>query len=290
MNRYVQMFIAVLALLTVSACSKVPSGYVGVKVYLLGGDKGVESEELGVGRYYIGVNEELHLFPIFTQNYVWTKDPAESSPNDESITFQTIEGMNVNADVGISYQIDRTKVSKIFQKYRKGIDEITDIYLRNMVRDAFVAKASVLEVESVYGKGKSALLESVESRVKTQTEKLGITIERIYFVGGLRLPKAVVTALDNKIAATQRAQQRENEVAEAKAEANKVRAKAIGEADAVRSAAAAEAERIAKLGKALRDNPEVIKLNFIQKWDGTLPKVMSGDDGSIMLMLSPDDK
>lgn len=288
MNKYFRFIIIMLATVMLTACSKVPSGYVGVKVYLLGGDKGVESEELGIGRYYIGMNEELYLFPTFTQNYVWTQDPAEGSPNDESISFQTIEGMNVSADVGISYRINKTEVSTIFQKYRKGIDEITDVYLRNMVRDAFVAKASTLEVESVYGKGKSALLEAVEKRVRQQTEDLGIIIERIYFIGGLRLPQAVTKALDAKIAATQKAQQRENEVAEAKAEADKVRAKAAGEADAVRLAAQAEAERITSLGRSLRDNPEVVKLNFIQKWDGTLPKVMSGSEGNIMLMLSPE--
>lgn len=274
-----------------AGCSKVPAGNVGVKVYLLGGDKGVDSEELGPGRYWIGVNEDLFLFPTFTQNYVWTKDPTEGSENDESISFQTTEGMEVGADVGISYHIDPTKVADIFQKYRKGVNEITDIYLRNMVRDAFVAEASVLPIEAVYGKGKSDLLTSVEERVKAQTQELGIVIERIYFIGGLRLPDSVVKALNAKIEATQKAQQRENEVAEAIAEANKVREKAKGEADAVREQASAEAERLEKLGKALRDNPEVVRLNFINKWDGTLPKVISngsGGGGDILLMLSPD--
>ena len=69
-----------------TACSKVPSGHVGVKVYLLGGEKGVDSEELGVGRYYIGINEELYLFPTFKQNYVWTADEREGSESNESFT------------------------------------------------------------------------------------------------------------------------------------------------------------------------------------------------------------
>lgn len=108
----------------------------------------------------------LFVFGVAASYLVSAKDPAEGSPNDESITFQTVEGMEVGADVGISYHIDPKKVSNIFQKYRKGITEITDIYLRNMVRGTFVAEASQLEVESVYGKGKNNLLMSVESRVK----------------------------------------------------------------------------------------------------------------------------
>ena len=34
--------ILVLMILFISACSKVPAGHVGVKVYLLGSDKGVQ--------------------------------------------------------------------------------------------------------------------------------------------------------------------------------------------------------------------------------------------------------
>lgn len=288
MNNYMRYATLILAasMLILTGCSKVPAGHVGIKVYLLGGDKGVESEELGVGRYWIGINEELFIFPTFTQNYVWTKDPLEGSENDESITFQTSEGMNVGADVGISYHVVGPKVNDIFTKYRKGIDEITDIYLRNMVRDAFVNVSSKVPVESVYGRGKSELLAAVEERVRKQTEDIGIIIERIYFIGGLRLPPSVIAALDAKIAATQKAQQRQNEVAESLAEADKVRALAKGKADAVREAAAAEAERITLLGTSLRENPQVITLNFIKQWDGKLPKVMAGED-QIMMMLSP---
>ena len=42
-----------------TSCRKVPAGYVGVKVYLLGGAKGVDSEKLGVGRHFIGFNEAI---------------------------------------------------------------------------------------------------------------------------------------------------------------------------------------------------------------------------------------
>ena len=104
---------------------------------------------MSVGRYCIGFNEDLYLFPTFTQNYVWTQNKAEGSPNNESITFQTTEGMSVNADVGISYHIKPSKVTTVFLKYRKGVDEITDIFLRNIVRDALNTAASKKPVIAV---------------------------------------------------------------------------------------------------------------------------------------------
>lgn len=125
------LFITIFGL---SACVTVPAGNVGIKVNLLGSDKGVDDEQKSVGRYMRGMNESWFIFPTFTQNYVWTKNPTEGSENDESITFQTKKGMSASADVGISYHIKAYSVFKVFQKYRKGVDEITDIFLRNMVR------------------------------------------------------------------------------------------------------------------------------------------------------------
>ena len=171
-----------------AACAKVPAGHVGIKLYLLGGEKGVDIEELGPGRYWIGLNEELYLFPTFTQNYTWTKEPVDRDDTDESITFQTDQGLAVNADVGISYHVDPAKVTTLFQKYRKGIEEITDIYLRNMVRDALVTEASTRQIEMVYGSGKAELLAAVEKRVRAQVEPLGINLERLYWAGEFRLP------------------------------------------------------------------------------------------------------
>ena len=76
--KFAKMMLIALLALTMVACSKAPAGHVGVKYYLLGGDKGVDSEELPPGRYWIGVNEELYLFPTFTQNYVWTAGNPKS--------------------------------------------------------------------------------------------------------------------------------------------------------------------------------------------------------------------
>jgi len=257
-----------------SACSKVPAGNVGVKVYLLGKSKGVDSEELGPGRYWVGFNEELYLFPTFTQNYTWTLDKNEGSQVDESITFQTSGGMNINADVGISYSIDPKKVNLIFQKYRRGITEITGTFLRNMVRDAFVAEASTRDVEDVYGAGKSELLLNVEKRVRDQVKPIGINVERIYFVGGLRLPQKVTDAIDAKLRATQKAQQVQREVMQTKAEAEKVVVQADGEAKAILARAKANAEANRLLSQSL--TPALIQYEALKKWDGILPKVSGG--------------
>ncbi len=239
----------------------------------MGGKKGVDHESLGTGRYWIGINEELYLFPTFTQNYVWTAGEDEGSEEDESITFQTIEGMTVGADVGISYSIVPDKVPLIFQKYRRGVTEITDTFLRNMVRDAFVQASSTQSVEYVYGKGKSELIRSVEFNVQEQVKDIGIKIERVYLIGELRLPEQVVQALNSKIKATQESQQRENEVKTAEAEAKKKIAEAEGQAQSILKVAKAQAEANIILAKSITS--ELVKYKSVEKWDGVMPKIVS---------------
>lgn len=264
------LMVIILLFVIVFSCTKVPAGNVGVKVYLLGSEKGVDTEELGVGRYYIGINEELYLFPTFQQNYIWTKDKNEGSPNDESFTFQTSEGLGVNADVGISYHLNPKKISSVFQKYRKGIEEITDVFMRNYVRDAFNNIGSQYPVESVYGKGKTQLIQKVQDKISPELEEQGIIIDKLYWIGTIRLPDVVEKALNAKIEATQRAEQRENELREAEAEAAKKIAIAQGEAQANKI-------RLSTINKTLIEYEQMQnQKEAIKKWDGKLPNVTSG--------------
>ncbi|MDG2539575.1 prohibitin family protein [Dyella jiangningensis] len=274
MKRVVKLSLSLSALL-LAACSKVPAGNVGVKFQMYGDGKGA-LQELPPGRYWVGWGYEMYTFPTFTQTYTFTRSSSEGRPVDESISFQTSQGLTVNADVGITYHIDPSKVTLIFQKYRKGIDEITDVYLRNMVRDALVKEAASLDIESVYGKGKANLIESVQRDVSDEVGPVGIVVEKIYWIGELRLPENVVQSINAKIQATQMAEQRQNEVAQAQAEAQKVEAEAQGQAQARITIAEAEAKAIALKGEALRQNPNVVQMSAIEKWDGRLPTYSGG--------------
>jgi regulator of protease activity HflC (stomatin/prohibitin superfamily) len=274
MKNIMKVFGLMLVML-MAACSKVPAGTVGVKFNMYGGDKGVQTTELPPGRYYIGWNEELYTFPTFTQTYTWQK----SEGRDESLTFGTIEGLSVNADVGITYRIQPDKVTKLFQTYRKGVDEITDTYLRNMVRDALVKQGSNIGVEAVYGRGKASLIEAVQKDVANEVGGIGIIVEKVYWIGDLRLPQNVVNAINAKIQATQMAEQRNNEVAQATAEAAKEVAVANGQAQSRLVIAEAEAKAITLKGDAITKNPGVAQLNCIDKWTGGVATTQIGPAG-----------
>ena len=252
----------------------VPAGYVGVKVNLYGSDKGVQQEELGVGRYLLTWNEQAHLFPTFIQLHTY-KVP---------FTFQTSDAMAVNAMIGVEYQVKPSMATKVFQTYRKGVEEITDVNLRQNVSDALIKYASLLDVNELTANGKSKLLDHVTEELRHQLEDVGIHIIRVSWASDIEYPPQVRESINAKIEATQRAMLRENEVAQSKAEAEKARVAAQGEADAQLTKAKAEAESIAIRAKALRDNPQVLMLEAISRWDGKLPTYLGGDSLPAPLM------
>lgn len=281
------VFLVIFGIWALFSWQKVPAGHVGVHVYLLGGDKGVDSVARPVGRHFIGWQQELYLYPTFTQNYVWTKGNDPGSEADESLSFQDKQGLEINADVGIAYNVDPNKATLLFQKYRKGTDEITDSVLRNYVRDALNTETSTMSVEEIYGIGKAGLMERATKRVKDQVEPFGIRIEKIYWINSMRLPAGVQKALNAKIEATQKAQQRENEVQQAIAEANKAREAARGVADAQLLKAKAEAEAIEIKGRALRENANLVELTVAERWNGKYPDTLIIGDGKGQILQIP---
>lgn len=242
--------------LSLSACSYVPAGHQGIIVNLYGSDKGINMESVGVGSYFVGWGKQLFIFPTFLQNYTWT---AENSP-DESITMQTSEGLTINSDVGITYNIRPENVTKVFQKYRLGVDEITNTFLRNMVRDAMNTVASTMTVEQLYGHGKESFITQVNSIVKNEAAEDGIDVDKIYLIGTFRLPQTVIDSINSKIQATQNAMKVENEVATAKAEAQKT---------VIEAQARADANNII----ARSVTPEFLQYQAVQRWNGILPQV-----------------
>jgi len=252
-------------LISLSACSKVPAGHKGVIVNLYGSDKGVSEETVGVGRYYLGWNKEMYLFPTFLQNYTWK--------GDEAIVMQTSEGLSITAEVGVTYEIKPENVSKVFQKYRSGIDEITHTFLHNMVRDAMNHVSSSMTVEEIYGLKKDYFINKVNEIVKYESLESGINVDKIYLIGSFNLPSSVVSSINAKIQATQNAIKVENEVATSKAEAQKTIVAAEAEAKRILIDAEAHAKANKLLSESLTEN--FIRYQTLLKWNGELPKITS---------------
>ena len=100
---------------------------------------------------------EFQHFPVFEQNHTWEED--------KRFNFQTSEGMSILAEVGITYHLKPENVPLIFQKYRRGMHEITNIFIRNYIRDAITKASSKFKIEDLYSNNKESFFEHVEKNI-----------------------------------------------------------------------------------------------------------------------------
>lgn len=258
----------------------VEPGFVGIKYSLTGTQREIKDVDLKTG--WVTFNpwtDRVIVYPNTVQRVTWTANINEGSSSDESITFQSSEGVQINADVGFSSQI--SSPSLVFTKYRLDFPTLTHGQLRDFVRKAITDVSSQYTVEQLVGSSRPQFEKRVLTEIQEQTKNIGIAVISFNFSGAFRLPPQVQESINLKIQATQRAIQAENELRTIQAEAKKNVAKAQGDAASTLALAAGQARANRELATSI--TPEYLKyqqvLNeraFIDKWDGKLPLVSGG--------------
>lgn len=251
---------------------RVQPGEVGVVVNLIGSHRGVEDQELHVGYHFIKPWCKVYRFPIFEQNHQWV--------DSEGFSFQTSEGLAVQADIGITFNLKPDRIRELFAKYRRGMDEITHLFIRNNLRDAINRSAAKLKIEELYGPEKETFFTNVLNQVQAELLPLGFNISHLYIIGQFNVPDTVRHALNSKIEAIQRAQQRENELREAEAQARKEVAVVTGIAQSKLIQADADSRANMLISRSL--TKEMLQWEALKKWNGVLPQVV----GNVPFMLN----
>jgi regulator of protease activity HflC (stomatin/prohibitin superfamily) len=261
---------------------------VGIKVNLAGSARGVQDIPVVTGWVFFNpLTEQIVAFPISVQNVVWTASANEGRAIDESITFSSQEGVNVNSDIGLSFHIESSKAPHLYLRFRQpDVMVLADGYMRNAVREAFNDIASRMAVQEIYGAGKGKLVANVSDRLRDVLGKDGFVIDQLTINGALRLPENVAQAINRAMEATQNAIQAENRVRQVRAEAEQNVAQAHGGAEAARQRAEGEADAVLIRARADARANEIIRLSTtgtvlqyrgIERWDGKLPIMQGGD-------------
>lgn len=260
--------------ISVAGCTRVDPGWEGIKVDMLGGNKGT-AYPIVTGRvWYNPWTEDIYEFPTFLQRVVWTAQEGEGDPaNDQSFTFRSKEGYAFNVDVGFGVSFRNSKTPQVFIKYRREAGEIIDGPFRDVVREAFVQAGSQMEGLSILGSGMTELNTTVTALVRKQLGDL-VTVEYVNVVGKPRVDKQVEGAINAVIQATQQANEAQERVRLKEAEARQQVAQANGNAEALRINAQAKADAIRIEAEALRQfGAQVIEMRAIERWNGVMPMV-----------------
>lgn len=269
MKRSNLLLIGVLSLF-LTACTTIAPGNIGLKVKLLGEDRGVENVSLVSGRVtYNPASESIIEYPGTAQRFEWF--------GEESLKFSSTEGIRIGVDTAISLWVSREKAPLLYVKYRQPIDQLIDTVVRDRVNGCLNKVSSTMQVDAIIGEGRTRLMEDTKTCISEKLEPDGFILNDLQFTSDFEVPETIRAKINQQIEAQQEAVAAENRVRQKEAEARQLEAEAEGKKNAAILEAQGIAEAIRIKGASLRDNPEVLRLQYIEKWTGVLPQVVGGD-------------
>lgn len=261
MKKYIYSFcMAIAMLVSLSSCERVDAGYEGILVNLYGSDRGVDDVNLVTGWvYYNPFTQDVYEYPTYVQTVDY---PA--------FTINAKDGSEFTVDPTISLKIVDGKAPIIFKKYRKEVKDIINGPLFNHVRDAFRIQLNKFTTDEIVSM-RDSLEKAVEKQLMKTLTRENFQLEQL--TSGLKYPETIVAAVNAKNKAVQEAQKAANEVLVAEAQARKL---------VVQAEAEAEANRLRT--QAL--TPAVLQKEWIDKWDGSIPSVITGGGTQMFMDIS----
>ena len=174
----------------------------------------------------------------------------------------------VKMEVHVLYRVPERSVVKIFQEYA---GEPFDNLIAPRVQEAIKEVAASMSAEQIVKKREDVKIGALDlARKKIDAGFLDVIDLVLY---NITLSPELEQAIELKM------------VQEQEAEKSKfTQLKAQIEADTAIIRAKGEAEAIQVRGQALRDNPDFIRLQILQNWNGRSPLVVGTDGGANMLL------
>lgn len=173
----------------------------------------------------------------------------------------------INLELKVLYRIPENRVVTIFQEYA---GDPFDSLISPRVSEALKEVTALQSAEQIVKK---------REEIKTNTlaaarKKVGtlLVIEDIV-IQNVSLSKELEAAIEAKMVQEQEA-----------AKAKFIQQKTEIEASTAIIRAKGEAEAIRIRGKALQDNPRLVQLQIVEKWNGISPLVVSGSGGANVLL------
>jgi prohibitin 2 len=183
----------------------------------------------------------------------------------------------VHVDMVLNFRLEADKAPAVFQQ--TGSDYV------NIVVDP--AAQEVLKAETANHdagdllKNRPKVKDAVQKNLAVWLEKYHIKLEEVA-IANIKFEPVYEHAIEQKQVQQQVAAQRQYELEQAQKEAEIAAAKAKGLADSRMIQAEGEAIYNQKVSASI--TPEIIKMEYLKRWDGKLPNVLSGKDNMLFTL------
>jgi regulator of protease activity HflC (stomatin/prohibitin superfamily) len=181
---------------------------------------------------------------------------------------------DVSTAVALNYHLDGSKVTDLYRTIGTN-DIIESTILQPAIQESVKASTAQYNAEQLITERPIVKL-TIEESLRNRLSEKGIIVETLSLTD-FKFSPEFTQAIEQKQVAQQNAQKAENDLLRISVEARQQVAQAQGIANATLTKATAEAQAIEIQGKALRENQQVVTLRTVEKWDGHLPTVFSGD-------------
>lgn len=191
-------------------------------------------------------------------------DGTGTSTVNQAIYAESSESIGFSVGMNCSAQIDTEDdaVKFLYSYNNKPLAEVMDTEIRARVESVFVEECAKRSLNDIL-REKEAIMEAVREDVMGYFENKGITITVLGMKDGLEYDDpAIQKSINEKFSSEQRLTTQENE--------NK---RIVSEAEAI-----AEANKI--ISESITEN--ILRKEYIDKWDGAMPKY-TGDSANIMM-------
>ena len=216
--------------------------------------------------FYNPITTRVFTYPVYIQRVDY-----------QPFTVTTKDAAEFTMDPMLAYQLERDKASYVFNKYRRDLREIENGYMRTCIYDAYRISANNYTSDELMA-NRAKFEQEVRQMLIHSLGSEGFNVQE--FTSRITPPKSLSAAIEAKNQAIQEALKAENLVKQAEANAQIAIAKAKGEAEATRVKADAEAYYNRTISASL--SPFIIQEDWIEKWNGQLPQVTSGQGGMMI--------
>jgi regulator of protease activity HflC (stomatin/prohibitin superfamily) len=167
---------------------------------------------------------------------------------------------SVSSVVALNFHINPEKVANIYQDV--GVDYKTRL-IDPAIQESVKASTAKYTAEELITK-REAVRDEIKAHLILKLPPRGIEVDEFNIVD-FSFSESFNEAIEAKVTAEQSALAAKNKLEQIKFEAAQQAAEAQGKADAFRIESA-----------ALKDNPQILQLRTLEKWNGQLPMVMTG--------------
>ena len=183
----------------------------------------------------------------------------------------------------VTYALNRADVGIVHQTFgRTYADKVVIPKVVGAVKDV-IGNIEAAELINAREKAAKSIMETAISQINEA--KVPVTITSLV-LANIDYSDIFEKSIEEKVIAQQNAIRAQNETKRVEEESKQTVIRAEAQAKSKLAIAKAEAEAVQIRGKALKENPDVVMLEAISKWDGKTPNTLfHGNGGGINTVL-----